>query len=162
MSEPSKARLQEIARRHKPRGWKLSATGKHPNEGDGFQTIASVDWNTKTLIHPEIVDRHALVVYLHECGHVHYRHDKDTDHHAAEQEWEAETYAWKALRAAGIAVPRWTVKSLRRYLRNIVEGLYEKDAYHSPGYDNADIAPSDEIMRFIYGRDWRNPRADIK
>lgn len=162
MSEPSKARLQEIARRHKPRGWRLSPTGIHPYFGDGFLTLAHVNWSTRTLVHPEIIDRHSLLIYLHECGHVHHKHHKDTDHHAVEHEWEAENYAWAAMRAAGLSVPRWAVKSLRVYLRNIIEGLYEKDAAYDPGYACADVPPSEEIMRFVYGARWRDPSADIR
>lgn len=162
MGEPSRKRLLEIAAKHKPRGWKLSATGIHPDKGDGFLTIAHANWGNKTITHPPIVDRSTLMVFLHECGHVYHKHDKDTDHHAVDIEWEAEQYAWRAMRAEGVAVPRWAAKSLRRYLRNIIEGMYDEDACHDPGYDKADVPPSDEIMRFVYGAGWRHPKASVE
>lgn len=162
MGEPSRKRLLEIAAKHKPRGWKLSATGIHPKGADGFKTVAYVDWEKRLLVHPEIVDRASLMIYLHECGHVYYKHDKDTDHHAVECEWEAENYAWRAAKAAGISVPRELKKQMRRYLRNIIEGMYDKDAVHDPGYDVADVHVPDEIMRFVYGAGWRHPKASVK
>lgn len=156
MSEPSIARLLEVARRHKPRGWTCIADGVHPLDRDGLKTIAYVRWCTKELHHPEIVDRHSLYTYLHECGHVHMGHEHDDDDFcAAQTEYEAEIYAIKAMRAAGIAVPRMAVIAGRDYVRRIIEGVYEDVLPQDSGYHIKDASFSEEALRWAYGADWR-------
>lgn len=154
--EPSRRRLEEIAAKHAPKGWALRAEGVHPDEGDGFKTLAYADFSECVIVHPHIVDRASLCVFLHECGHVHYRHDADTDHHVIELEWEAEKYAWEAVRAAGLSVPKKIIEGHRGYLRNIIEDVYGEGPAHDPGYDISDICEDEKILRFVYGKDWRN------
>lgn len=156
--EPSIERLREVAAAHKPRGWRLSPTGIHPKDADGLKTIAYVDWEKRLLVHPEIVDRASLSVYLHECGHVHYKHEKDHADHGVETEWEAEQYAWSALRAADIPVPRLLMAGLRRYLKNIMEHVYAAPGAKDSAYADCCAEVPDHIMRFVYGPKWRHSK----
>lgn len=160
MGEPSRARLLACAKKHQPRGWKLSPTGIHPDLGDGVKAIAYADFTNAIIVHPEIVDRDALYIFLHECGHVHHKHGKDCDHTLLEQEWEAEQYAMRAMRADGIPIRRSLIRGVKRYLRNIIEGLYAERGAYDESYAKADVAPSDEIMRFVYGPRWRTAPED--
>lgn len=154
--EPSIEKMLAVAKKHAPKGWTLDPTGIDPSEGDGIKTIAYVDYEAKLIVHPPIVNRSALAVFLHECGHVHHKHSVDHSDLAVETEWEAEMYAWRAMRAAGIPVPRSAARGLRTYLRNIFEHLYAEPGVRDEQYANCVAEVPDHIMRFIYGANWRS------
>lgn len=138
--EPSVATIREIAKRHRPRGWKVR---ERKPRGD---VLGYALFQEKVIECPPLVDREALAVYLHEVGHVQSRHMlDDSDVPVWQWEYEAETYAVGAMRAEGIAFPRHLLKDAKLGVRIALEA--DKDAH-----------PSDEVLKFAYGKMWRAKR----
>ena len=66
------------------------------------------------LCAPRPITRRALYVYLHECAHfVLHAGDNDGKHPCYVEEYEAEQWAHKVMRVAGIPVPRAEPAKLR-------------------------------------------------
>ena len=123
------ARIRDIVRQHKPKGWLvIERPVRHGNDGLALAT-------SRTIYVPYLRDLHALYVFLHECGHVHMKHvraddDKTKDMPLWQQEWEAEQYAIRAMRAAGFRVPNYMMKSARAYVgEHLTLEDYDEDAY---------------------------------
>lgn len=144
MSEPSRRRLLACADRHAPRGWSIAFGGTHLDDARDGQVLGYADFGSRRLVCPPITDRASLVIALHECGHVNLGHGEDHDDFDVDAEWEAESYAYRAMRACGIPVPRESIENGRAYLRSIYE----------TGKGGAE--PSERAMRFMYGAGWRS------
>jgi hypothetical protein len=136
--------MRSIMRKHKPKGW---AVREHAAGADGKflldgARLKGETWFEERVIHTvRVLDRYALAVFLHECGHAHMQHVKESDS-SAQDEFEAEMYAVKAMRAAGLAVPKTYLEDAREYV-----GLHVKA--------EPDIEHSEPLLRFVYGRKWR-------
>jgi len=141
---PTRERLRYIARRHKPRGWRNvwhdpGADGKFSDEGR--RVYGCADFEARIIHCVRIVDRYTLGVYLHECAHVHMRHMNGSNSDA-QDEFEAEMYAIKAMRAHGIVVPARYIADSRAYIGAHVAA-------------EPDIEHSEPLLKFVYGKKWR-------
>lgn len=151
MSEPSLARMKELARQHKPRGWKIEWREPHNKHGQFLDD--EVGWSKgvacfdrKMIYCIPIIDRYSLAIFLHECGHVHLKHGQDDyDIHYAEMEYEAEMYAIKAMRANGIAVPQVYLDKSRAYVEECIRKTPKEPQ-------------TDEVLRYAFGKEWRKHR----
>ena len=140
--EPPEATLRAVARRHKPRGWRViegrADDGPLPKgfESAKFQLIAYCDFINKIIKHPKINSRWGLYVFLHECGHAHLQTEAcwNGAESVADLEVEAERYAIAALRASGIPVPRDVLIEARRVIKDYVDKIND--------------APSDDALLF--------------
>lgn len=151
MAEPSLDRLHEIARRHSPPGWKIiwrtpkSATGQFLHNECGWAKGVT-DWDHRVIENVHIIDRMTFGVFLHECGHVNMGHDVDDYvEEYAQCEYEAESYAISAMRAAGIKVPRLYVTKARAYVDWCIR-------------QHPVVTQTDEVLKFAYGSKWRDYR----
>lgn len=145
---PTQEEINEAVRKHLPRGWtvKWKRGRKFPGERfkDAGEYIRGVTYfDKKQILCIEPVSYENLAIFLHECGHAHI-HTRDIDDidWLAEQEYEAEQFAIKAMRAMGIPVPRSFIKRGREYIRDCVE-------------EAPDIQHSDEVLKYAYGKEWR-------
>lgn len=126
MGEPSEKRLREIARRHRPRGWRVVERGdptppaRH-NPAGKWVTVAECDYTTKTIYTLPIVNRYALYVFLHECGHANLQ-STACETCGWEEELEAEQYARAAMRAAGIPIMRVSLDEGPDYVEAYMRG----------------------------------------
>ncbi len=137
--------FKAIVRKHLPRGYRL-----HELEGDR-QFEASVSSTTKTIRCRPIIDNYDLFIFLHECGHVHLKH-VNTNCDAvpfAHDEYEADQYAIRAIRASEFSLERECIRVQKQSLREIIEYTRE--------YDPRPI-DDDEILKYAYGREWRKHR----
>lgn len=149
--EPSRSILWSIAEMHLPRGWKIV---EHESDRDGLWKDEEIGWirgvveeDDKEIHCAKIVDRETLGTFLHECGHVRMGHFRKGMHLLrAEEEFEAEMYAMKGLRDAGLSVPRKYTTIARGYVFECMDKTLGGSAY------------SDELLKFVYGRDWREHR----
>lgn len=145
--EPKRSTLWSIAEQHLPQGWRLiertpGDDGRYYDKESRTRLYGVACFDDKTIECVCIDNRYALGVLLHECGHVRMGHANPT-HSTAQDEYEAETYAIRAMRAAGLRVPRQYIDDARRYIRAHVE--HEADLDHEP-----------DLLRFAYGRNWRS------
>ena len=88
-------------------------------------TVGSTCFETSTITSVPIDNRYGLYVFLHECGHAHLHHKDSHDQWAGAPEWEieyeAETYAIKAMRSAGLSVPQKVLDEARDYVASLLE-----------------------------------------
>lgn len=108
---------------------------------DFSKTIGLTCFDTKTITTLPIINRYTLYVGLHECGHA-ALHRKDylgnwLNTPDWQVEYEAETYAIKAMRAAGVPVPRVCLHDARDYVGSLLEKCGCADA-------------PDEVWRFAH------------
>lgn len=94
---------------HRPKGWSIKV-GPAQQRGAG----GLCDFDNRTIYIPLVVDDYTLFVFLHEVGHA--RLHKNTVKPVYVQEYEAEMFASKALRAAGFRVTRHMTISGKRYV----------------------------------------------
>ena len=92
-------RIPAIVRKHKPRGWTVIFSRRGLNNEYG-----TANFETKTIKCAKIRDVFTLLVFLHECGHVHLRHAMQHDKPEHLQEYEAERYALHSVLAEGFGV----------------------------------------------------------
>lgn len=146
-SEPSVSRLQAIVLRHAPRGYgRIERPVRGVERPDGLVTVAYVDTEKREIVHEPVVDRETLCMFLHECGHVYFHHRDENKVPPYEEEYEAEVYAWKALRAEGLSVPKKRMEDARDYVRSCLP----KDG------DNSEVPA--RVLQFVFGREWRKHR----
>lgn len=148
--EPKRTKLWAVAEEHLPRGWTFiehspQRSGKFygiMEDEEPYLVFGETDFDKKEIHCVRIVDRFSLAVFLHECAHAHMQHGRSSDS-AAQDEFEAEMYAIKALRAAGLSAPRKYLIGARDYVAAhvVAEG----------GLDH-----SEEVLKFAYGRNWRD------
>ena len=79
------------------------------------------------LCAPRPITRRALYVYLHECAHfvLHAGHN-DGKHPCYVEEYEAEQWAHKVMRAAGIPVPRAETRQAKENISDILRRVKRK------------------------------------
>ena len=141
--------FNEIVRKHRPRGYRLNERKMVANYG-----LTTLTTFSRTISCEPIVDRFALFIFLHECGHVHCRHMiKNRSGCGAppwREEYEADMYAAQAMRAEGIPVPRECVRERKEIIRDLIK---EWNAKHE--YEHVD---DEDVLYYAYGRNWRKHR----
>lgn len=80
------------------------------------------------ILAPEPVTRRALYVYLHECAHIRLKHNHLLPIHV--EEYQAEQWAHRTMRAAGIPVPRKETARARRYVAEKIQAALDNGAKH--------------------------------
>lgn len=113
-------RIREIAKRHKPKGWRVRESRVRFASGSG-----EADWNKKTLYVPLLRDEASLFIYLHEVGHVkrdHFHLNLAT--HVSE--YEAEQYAIHVFRSEGVSVSRAHLKLARWRVNEWITSDYNR------------------------------------
>lgn len=114
-------RARDIMHLYKPRGWKIVMGGAQQAGASGL-----CDYVNRTLWVPLVCDDYSLVVFLHEVAHS--KLHADVRYPAHIQEYEAEQWAFKALRACGFKVTRDILMRAKDNVRDhvvcdIVRGL---------------------------------------
>lgn len=132
-----------IVKQHRPAGYKLAR--RKMTRLNGYARFERA-----IVVNRDLKGADALFVFLHECGHVHLRHlcgeGSITTFSRARDEYEADQYAIKAMREAGVAIPRHT---LARHKALVGELIAEaKDHEHI----------EDDVLRYAYGKEWRKHR----
>jgi len=127
-----------IIKRHRPAGYSLTERSMPSHYG--------ITVFCRGMTVEPIIDRASLLTFLHECGHVHCRHMTAKDMPAWREEFEADQYAIKAMRAEGYAVPRERLKHGQKVVRDLIAAANKK----------GDHVDDDEVLRYAFGRDWRN------
>jgi hypothetical protein len=108
------ARIGEIVKRHRPRGWRVRESKHRFKVNSGL-----ADHNRRTLYVPTLIDESALFLFLHECGHVKHRHfDSDVNQPIHRDEFEAEQYAIHVFKNEGIRLPRELLSRARERVRH--------------------------------------------
>lgn len=102
--------IQEIVRRHLPRGWQFAEWDKRWAIGDlrGW-TDCKDKW---IAVSEPLTTRNALYVALHECAHARMHATTDMAPHI--EEYEAEMLAIALMRIEGFTVPRAELDEARR------------------------------------------------
>lgn len=110
MRKLTQERINEIVKRHKPRGWRVRQSSHR-----WTWESAEADNAERTLSVPTIICDVSLFLYLHECGHVHQGHFRiKLPRHR--EEFEAERYALHVFRTEGIPVTKDIMKGVRSRL----------------------------------------------
>jgi hypothetical protein len=133
-----KPEYEDIVKRHRPAGYTLTERVMPTHYGI---TVFARGITTEPL-----VSREALFTFLHECGHVHCRHiSHDGQIPDWREEYEADQYAIKAMRAEGYAVPRPRHKHGQKIVRGLIAAANKK----------GDHVDDEEVLRYAFGRNWR-------
>ena len=104
-------RARHLVKMHTPKGWKVKMGGSYNRGASGLCA-----YNLKTIFCPLVIDDYSLVVFLHEVGHVKL-HKPDSDKESHVEEYEAEQFAFAALRGAGFHVTREILRSAKDNVR---------------------------------------------
>lgn len=137
-----KPQFSDVVKAHRPVGYKLERRRMTANNGEARLEMTIV-------INKELEGATALFVFLHECGHVHLKHLKGNGKLAGpnwNEEWEADQYAIGAMKKAGVPIPRAILAHHKSLVRELIE--------QSDGSEH----PSDEVLRYAFGRNWRKHR----
>lgn len=128
-------RYKHIVDKHRPAGYTIHMRKMRVHNG-------MTEFSRSITIDNALEDRFALFVFLHECGHVHMGHMRHGPEQPRwEEEYEADQYAIRAMRKAGIAIPREALATHKDILRGLI-----KDAGH---VDN------DKALKYAFGKNWR-------
>lgn len=134
--------FSDIVKKHRPAGYSLKRPRLTALDGNAiFQREINVS--------RELKGSEAVFVFLHECGHVHMRHiirDGKVVGSNWREEYEADQYAIKAMREAGIPIPRDRLQHQKKIIRELIE--------QADGSEPLD----EEVLRYAYGRSWRQHR----
>ncbi len=133
---------KDIIRRHRPIGYTIERRRMTANDGEARLEMV-------LCISKEYDGHEALFILLHECGHVHMKHLKGGGKLGGpnwREEYEADQYAIKALRAEGIPVHRGRLQHQKSLVRDLIE--------QSDGSEHVD----EEVLKYAYGRSWRKHR----
>lgn len=107
-------RARHVMQAYKPKGWTIKMGGAQQAGASGL-----CDWDERTIYIPLVCDDYSLFVYLHEVGHAKlHGHSKAPTHI---QEYEAEMFAAKALRAYGFAVSRTILRNGKEYVADEIK-----------------------------------------
>ena len=129
-----------IVKAHRPVGYKLIERPMTANYGlTTFQRTISCE---------PIVDRAALFIFLHECGHVHLGHlRKNRGLPIWRQEYEADQYAIAAFQALKLPMPRERLQDCKTVMHDyILEGQHRHEEI------------DEEVLKYAYGKNWRHHR----
>lgn len=126
-----------------PRGWKLRERRKNKHGGFVYskeQVFGLACFETRTIDVVRIETRADLFVFLHEIGHIHCGHGREASHAdlSAVHEYEAETWAIRAMRGMGFAVPRSCLAEAKAYVRGLIVDPEQEDP---------------AVVKFAYGAD---------
>lgn len=135
-------KYSETVRKHLPAGYELKLRAMSASNGFAeFKRCITLD--------SSLEERAMLFVFLHECGHVHLRHlgRMDKRFPAWRQEYEADQYAIKAMKADDIPIPRKHLEDHKSVLREYIDLAHDKSE-----------VVDDEVLRYAYGRQWRKHR----
>jgi Zn-dependent protease with chaperone function len=134
-------RFKHIIAQHRPAGYSIKRPKMTALDGVAiFQREINV---AKELSGPDF-----LFVLLHECGHVHMRHlikDGNVVGSSWREEYEADQYAIKAMREAGVPIPRDRLQHQKKLVRELIE-------------TSDHVADDEDVLRYAYGRNWRRHR----
>ena len=100
-------RCLEVARAYLPKSYTI----KYRKSLTGRANVV-----TKKIEAPKPITKKALLVWLHECGHIHYQHNRQTGDPRFVQEYLAETYALTIMKAEGIKVTRKMINESKIYI----------------------------------------------
>ena len=131
--------FDHIVQSHRPAGYEIKK-----------RKLNAVNGETKFVrrinLNKDLSPRNMLFVLLHEFGHVHMRH-LTRDGHVTDglwqDEYEADQYAIKAMRHAGVPIPKDILAQHKLLVRDRVEAA-----------PNGAII-SKEVLRYAYGRNWK-------
>jgi hypothetical protein len=132
------SRIRAVVRRRTPKGWKVI---EKPHAD--YHGRATSD---RVIVCPRLDERDALLIFLHEAGHVVLGHLDDPTVPDWKAEYEADQWAMKAMRAEGVAVPERARGVQRHMVRCYVEKAQDKDP---------DLEIDDEILRYCYPDNWK-------
>jgi predicted sulfurtransferase len=127
-----------LIKQHMPKGFKL----KFKKLRGGILAYAHF---VREIVVEQVLDAKELFIFLHEAGHVHLRHVYEEVPENWREEYEADQYAIKAMRAAGVPVPRECVK----WHKEIVRDMIEKSKEH---------VDDEAVLKYAYGKEWRKHR----
>ena len=113
--EISQYRIRDIAKRHRPKGWRVQESRKRWASSSG-----SAHWEHRTLYVPTLCDLDGLFIYMHEVGHVKQNHF-NLRLPAHREEYEAERYALHIFRNEGLPVTRDMLDTARSRLRGVID-----------------------------------------
>jgi hypothetical protein len=135
-------KYHRIVKKHMPGGYELKLRALSANDG-------LAEFKRSITLNSHLEERAMLFVFLHECAHVHMRHLGKMEKRKPLwlQEFEADQYAIKAMRAEGIPLPRAQLANHKSVMQE----------YIVTGHANGDTV-DDEVLRYAYGRDWRKHR----
>lgn len=142
-----RARIRDVVRRHRPDGWRIrERPALHGCDGQAEPC-------RRTIFCLPLIDTDALFVFLHETAHVRFGHVypgratvEDLDSTWL-QEFEAEDYAIRTMRAEGFTVSRDNAQRARRYVRD--HFLLR----HDPS--DLDTPLAHRALRFAFQAKWR-------
>ena len=123
------ALVEKAVKQHLPRGWKVQwvRPRKFPGERFYHKRLGSYvrgvcEFEDKTITCVEPTNAYNLCVFLHECGHARFQHDRlDYAEDLALCEAEAESYAILAAGALGVEVPKKYLAEAVDYVRDCVD-----------------------------------------
>lgn len=104
-------KIRAVVKRHRPRGWRVRESKRRVATLTG-----EANWNKKTIYCPTLDTREGLFVFLHECGHIHFKHFQDALP-ITQEEYEADRYAISIMQIEGIQVPKTMVDISKHNLR---------------------------------------------
>ena len=132
--------FDHLIAKYKPRGYELEQ--KHLAKHYGLTT------NIRKITIPPLKSRHALFVFLHEVGHVRYKHLHIKDKRPSwRHEYEADQYAIREMKKLRIAIPRRTLADAREVLRGYLENAAKRKATR---------CTDKKVLRYAYGENkWR-------
>lgn len=133
-------RIRAVVAKRLPRGYKL----KERLPTDDLEGYASSE--PKRIVCPPLIDRFALGVFLHEVGHVVLGHLRSDDLPGWREEYEAEQWAMKAMRAEGFRVSDEFAGRARHNVRCCIEKALDKEP---------DCVIDEEVLRFAFPDTWR-------
>lgn len=133
-------KYRAICKQHRPKCYRV-VERELKGEHDGF-----VNFPKRTIVVYPVTDNYDLFVYLHECGHVHSGHGQGESTPAWRDEYEADQYAIKAMRAGGFAINRKQVTEFRRQVAEAIEKWEQETGEH---------VNDEDVLRYAYGRSWR-------
>lgn len=112
--------IAELVERYTPTGWRVVQSMRRYHSHSGLAVE-----ETKTLYVPTVLDPGSLFIFFHECGHVVLGHfEARWSQHV--EEFEAETYAIRMMRAEQIPIPRWVMREAKSRVRGHLESDVRK------------------------------------
>lgn len=86
------------------------------------------EWSGKRMCVPKPVTRKALCIFLHECAHIHLRHNGKSRLPRHLEETQAERWAFERMKAHSIPVPRTMRARAKAHIRNQIRKAIRRGA----------------------------------